>query len=98
MALVSEGGIHSKLSFILKMIDNLYKDGVREIYVHAITDGRDTDPHSAYSYLKQVDDKLRNYNIGKIVSICGRYYAMDRDKKYQRTKINYTIRMELCTN
>ena len=86
MALISDGGIHSKLSFILKMIDNLYKDGVKEVYVHAITDGRDTDIHSAYSYIKQVEDKLTKYNIGKITSICGRYYAMDRDKKYKRTK------------
>ena len=86
MALISDGGIHSKLSFILNMIDKLYEDGVKEIYVHAITDGRDTDIHSSYKYIKQVKDKLEKYNIGKIVSICGRYYAMDRDKKWNRTK------------
>ncbi len=86
MALISDGGIHSHIKFVLKMIDNLYNDGVKEIYVHAITDGRDTDTHVAYKYIKQVEDKLCDYNIGHVVSICGRYYAMDRDKKWERTK------------
>ena len=86
MALVSDGGIHSHIKFILKMIDRLYSDGIKEIYVHAITDGRDTDVHVAYKYIKEVDDKLKQYKIGKVVSICGRYYAMDRDKKWERTK------------
>ena len=83
MALISPGGIHSHLKFILEMIDNLHKDNVN---VHAITDGRDTDVHSSEEYLKQVEEKLEKYKMGKIVSISGRYYAMDRDKKWNRTK------------
>ncbi len=86
MALISPGGIHSHLKFILEMIDNLHKDNVNNVYVHAITDGRDTDIHSAYSYIEQVSEKLEKYKMGKVVSICGRYYAMDRDKKWARTK------------
>ena len=86
MALISPGGIHSHLNFILEMIDNLHKDNVKNVYVHAITDGRDTDVHSAETYIKQVEEKLEKYKMGKIVSICGRYYAMDRDKKWARTK------------
>ena len=86
MALISPGGIHSHLNFILDMIENLHKDNVTNVYVHAITDGRDTDIHSAYSYIEQVEQKLEKYNMGKVVSVCGRYYAMDRDKKWARTK------------
>ncbi len=86
MALISPGGIHSHLNFILSMLDNLHKDNVNNVYVHAITDGRDTDVHSAYSYIAQVEEKLEKYKMGKVVSVCGRYYAMDRDKKWARTK------------
>lgn len=87
MALISDGGIHSHIKFVLNMIDKLNEDKVKEVYVHAITDGRDTDIHSAYKYIKQVEDKLVSYNLGHVVSICGRYYAMDRDKKWERTKL-----------
>ena len=86
MALVSDGGIHSHISFILNMIDKLYIDGIKKIYVHAITDGRDTDTNVAYKYIKEVNDRLLKYKIGQVVSICGRYYAMDRDKKWDRIK------------
>ena len=86
MALISDGGIHSHIKFVLNMIDKLYEDKVKEVYVHAITDGRDTDVHSSYKYIKQVEDKLVEYKLGHVVSICGRYYAMDRDKKWERTK------------
>ena len=87
MALISDGGIHSHIKFVLDMIDKLYEDKVKEVYVHAITDGRDTDIHSSYKYIKMVEDKLVEYNLGHVVSICGRYYAMDRDKKWDRTKL-----------
>ena len=86
MALISDGGIHSHIKFVLNMIDKLYTDKVSNVYVHAITDGRDTDVHSAYKYIKQVDDKLKEYKMGQVVSVCGRYYAMDRDKKWNRTR------------
>ena len=87
MALISDGGIHSHIKFVLNMIDRLYKDKVREVYVHAITDGRDTDIHSSYKYIKEVEDKLVSYKLGHVVSVCGRYYAMDRDKKWNRTRL-----------
>ena len=87
MALISDGGIHSHIKFVLNMIDKLYEDKVKEVYVHAITDGRDTDIHSSYKYIKQVEDKLVQYNLGHVVDVCGRYYAMDRDKKWDRTKL-----------
>ena len=87
MALASDGGIHSHLKFILDMIDKLHQDKISEVYVHAITDGRDTKVDVAYEYIKQIEDKLKEYKMGHVVSVCGRYYAMDRDKQWDRTKL-----------
>lgn len=86
MALCSDGGIHSHIDFILHMIDRLHQEHVTNVYVHAITDGRDTATDVAYKYIKEINDRLAEYKMGKVVSICGRYYAMDRDKKWDRTK------------
>jgi 2,3-bisphosphoglycerate-independent phosphoglycerate mutase len=87
MALCSDGGIHSELRFILKLIGRLHQDQINNVYVHAITDGRDTKTNVSYNYLKQISDLLNEYHMGKIVSVCGRYYAMDRDQKWERTKL-----------
>ncbi|MBR1416893.1 MAG: 2,3-bisphosphoglycerate-independent phosphoglycerate mutase [Bacilli bacterium] len=86
MALISDGGIHSHIRFVLNMIEKLHKDNISNVYVHSITDGRDTDVHSSYKYISQVEELLTKYNMGHVVSVCGRYYAMDRDKKWNRTK------------
>lgn len=86
MCLLSDGGIHSHIKFTLNMIEKLHNDKINNVYVHAITDGRDTDIHSALKYINEVNDKLTKYKMGKVVSVCGRYYAMDRDKKWDRTK------------
>ena len=87
MALCSDGGIHSHIKFVLDLIDELVKSGANKIYVHAITDGRDTKTNVACNYILELDDKLRNYGVGYVSDVCGRYYAMDRDKKWDRTKI-----------
>ena len=87
MGLTSDGKIHSHIRFIEMMIEALHKENISNVYLHAITDGRDTSPTVSYKYLKEVDDLLRKYNMGYLVSVCGRYYAMDRDKKWERTKI-----------
>lgn len=87
MALCSDGGIHSHIKFILKMLDKLHEDQIDNVYVHAISDGRDTDTMVCLNYLTEIDAKLKEYKMGKIVSVCGRYYAMDRDKKWDRTKL-----------
>lgn len=86
MGLVSDGKIHSHIDFIIDMIEALHKSEVSGVYVHAITDGRDTKTNVSYGYIKRVDDKLKEYNMGSVVDVCGRYYAMDRDKKWERTK------------
>ncbi len=91
IGLTSDGGIHSHIRLMLKMIDNLYNSGIKKIYYHAITDGRDTKTEVSYNYIKEVDDKLTGYHIGKVESVCGRYYAMDRDKKWNRTQKYYDL-------
>lgn len=91
MMLASDGGVHSELRFLLYMLDNLKEDGVTDIYLHLITDGRDTKETCAYKYIEEVEKKCRELGIGKIASLCGRYYAMDRDANFNRTKLYYDL-------
>ncbi len=87
LGLLSDGGIHSHIKFNLWMLDYLYEAGIKEVYVHAITDGRDTSVMSSWSYIEEANAKLREYGYKEVASVCGRYYAMDRDKKWDRTKL-----------
>ena len=89
MGLLSDGGIHSHIEFFERMIEVLHKNDVSNVFVHAISDGRDTETTVSYKYIKRIDDLLKKYNMGSVVSVCGRYYAMDRDKKWDRTKLYY---------
>ncbi len=91
MMLTSDGGVHSRLKFLLDMLEQLKSDGVTNVLIHVITDGRDTKEKVAYEYIRQVEEKIKELGIGRIVSMCGRYYAMDRDKNYQRTKLYYDL-------
>ena len=89
LGLVSDGGVHSSLDHLLKLID-IAKDYNAEAYVHAFMDGRDTDPKSGKGFIEQLD----NYTKGtttKVASIIGRYYAMDRDKRWERVKESYDL-------
>ena len=88
IGLVSNGGVHSHIEH-LKSIITVSKDrGVKNLYVHAFTDGRDCDPKSGLGFITELQSHLDN-NIGKIASISGRYYAMDRDKRWERVKLAY---------
>lgn len=88
IGLVSDGGVHSHIDH-LKGLLQLGKDaGVENMYVHAFTDGRDTDPKSGVGYLKDLQKKLDETNAG-LASVVGRYYAMDRDKRWERVKLAY---------
>lgn len=91
MGLCSDGNVHAGIDDIIKMYGLLVKNGFTKIFFHVITDGRDTDPHSSYKYINQIEDKIKEYKIGNIATICGRYYAMDRDKNYDRTKSYYEL-------
>lgn len=91
MGLFSDGLVHSDIEHFFKLYDHLIKDDIAKIYFHIITDGRDTDTKSAYKYISRLEKKLEETNIGEIASICGRYHAMDRDKKTERTKFYYDL-------
>ena len=88
MGLVSDGGVHSHLDHLKHITSLLHKNAVENVFIHAFTDGRDTNPTNGINYLTELDSHLKN-TIGKIASITGRYYAMDRDKRWERVKIAY---------
>lgn len=92
--LVSDGGVHSHQDHIYAMIKMAAKQGLSKIYVHAFLDGRDTPPVSAKPYLLALEDQIKKIGVGKIASICGRYYAMDRDKRWERIEPAYTLLTE----
>lgn len=84
MGLISDGGVHSHINHLLNLLDMCKQEHIQKLYLHLFTDGRDTNPTSAYQYIKQVEQKLQEIGIGKISTISGRYYAMDRDNNYDR--------------
>lgn len=89
MGLISDGGIHSRIEHLLALVDMCKQKDVNEIYLHLFTDGRDTDIHSAPKFIKMLEDKISEVKIGRIATISGRYYAMDRDNNYDRVKLAY---------
>lgn len=88
LGLVSDGGVHSHLNHIKALCDVCKKEGLSEVYIHAFTDGRDTDPKSGLGFVTELQQHL-NISVGKIASVSGRYYAMDRDKRWERVKLAY---------
>jgi len=91
MGLLSPGGVHSHEAHIHAMLEMAAKAGVGQIYLHAFLDGRDTPPKSAASSLQAFEEKCKSLGKGKIASIIGRYYAMDRDKRWERVSIAYDL-------
>jgi 2,3-bisphosphoglycerate-independent phosphoglycerate mutase len=84
LGLVSPGGVHSHTDHLVGFIAEAHKAGVKEIYVHAFLDGRDTDPHSGQGYVADLVAKMDAMGAGRVASVCGRYWAMDRDKRWDR--------------
>ena len=89
MGLVSDGGVHSHLDHIKALLQMAKQQGVGEVYIHAILDGRDVSPTSAGEYLWELQDFCRDLELGEIVTVSGRYYAMDRDQRWERTAKAY---------
>jgi 2,3-bisphosphoglycerate-independent phosphoglycerate mutase len=85
LGLVSDGGVHSHYSHMIALANAAHDAGVREIFVHAFTDGRDTSPTGGAGYLKICEEKLQKSGA-QIVTVVGRYFAMDRDRRWDRTK------------
>lgn len=90
MGLVSDGGVHSSLEHLFKLTDISKLYGITKSYVHCFMDGRDTDPKSGVGFIGQLEDHLKSTG-GKIASVIGRYYAMDRDKRWERVKVAYDL-------
>lgn len=90
LGLVSDGGVHSMDTHLYKLCDMTKDFGLEKVYIHALTDGRDTDPRSGLGYIKNLLAHLEHSN-GKIASLCGRYYTMDRDKRWERIKQGYDL-------
>ena len=88
IGLVSDGGIHSHQNHLYKLCQLANKAGVKNVFIHAFTDGRDCDPKSGKGFIKKLEQNLFG---AKIASVCGRYYAMDRDKRWERIKLSYDL-------
>ncbi|HQV35185.1 MAG: 2,3-bisphosphoglycerate-independent phosphoglycerate mutase [Flavobacterium sp.] len=90
LGLVSDGGVHSHTSHLKGLLDAAQDYGLNNVYVHAFTDGRDVDPKSGKGYIEDLE-KYCSKSKAKLASVCGRYYAMDRDKRWERVKIAYDL-------
>ncbi len=90
IGLMGDGGVHSLSSHMMAMCDMATAASVKKVFVHAITDGRDTDPHSGLEFVKEVNEHIQQGNA-RIASLCGRYYTMDRDKRWERVKVGYDL-------
>ena len=88
LGLVSNGGVHSHINHLKTIIDLCKAEGLTDVFIHAFTDGRDCDPKSGLAFMVELQQHL-NFSVGKIASVSGRYYAMDRDKRWQRLKLAY---------
>ncbi|MGC4231577.1 MAG: 2,3-bisphosphoglycerate-independent phosphoglycerate mutase [Niabella sp.] len=89
MGLLSDGGVHSHINHVKALLDICKERGLKEVYVHAFTDGRDTDPKSGLSFIENLQSHMDTTGVGKIATVDGRYYAMDRDKRWERVKLAY---------
>ena len=91
LGLLSDGGVHSHQEHLYALVRMAKDNGVKRVFVHAILDGRDTPPRNGIKYLAALDEQLRGTGVGRIASIVGRYYCMDRDKRWDRVKRAYDL-------
>jgi 2,3-bisphosphoglycerate-independent phosphoglycerate mutase len=84
MGLCSDGGVHSQLTHLFALLRIARQEGVENVFVHCFMDGRDTPPQSGAGYIERVQKEMRTIGVGRIASVSGRYYAMDRDKRWER--------------
>lgn len=90
MGLVSNGGVHSSQEHLYALCKMAEDNGVKDVFIHAFTDGRDCDPKSALAFIQELENELNN-SVGKIATVVGRYYAMDRDNRWERIKKAYDL-------
>ena len=89
LGLISDGGVHSHNSHIYAMLEMAKQYEIEQVYIHAFTDGRDTPPNSALGYIAELEECIQSIGVGKILTISGRYYAMDRDNRWERIEKAY---------
>lgn len=89
MGLLSDGGVHSHYEHLFALLKLAKEHGVQEVYVHGFLDGRDVGPTTALGYIEETEKQMQEIGVGKFASIHGRYYAMDRDKRWERVKVAY---------
>lgn len=89
LGLLSDGGVHSHNTHLYALLEMAKMQGIHNVYIHCFLDGRDTSPKSAADYLNQLEKKIKEIGIGNIATISGRYYAMDRDKRWERIQLAY---------
>ncbi len=90
LGLVSDGGVHSSMDHLMALCDMAKAENFEKLFIHAFTDGRDTDPKSGLGFLKDLEAHLKT-SAGKVATVSGRYYAMDRDKRWERVKLAYDM-------
>ena len=89
MGLVSDGGVHSHNTHIYALLELAKRHGLEKVFVHCFLDGRDTPPASGKDYVKKLSDKMKEIGVGRVASVMGRYYAMDRDNRWDRVELAY---------
>jgi 2,3-bisphosphoglycerate-independent phosphoglycerate mutase len=89
MGLLSDGGVHSHISHLFALLGMARENKVEKVFVHCFMDGRDTPPESGIDFLRQLEQKMREFGVGQIATIIGRYYAMDRDNRWERVEKAY---------
>ena len=93
MGLCSHGGVHSSLNHLYEFLAEAKNQGLEDVYVHCFMDGRDTDPRSGLGFVAELEEQMAK-TTGKVASVCGRFYAMDRDKRWDRVKAAYDMLVE----
>jgi 2,3-bisphosphoglycerate-independent phosphoglycerate mutase len=94
IGLLSDGGVHSHQEHIYALVQAAATKGVKRVLIHAITDGRDTSPRGGSTYVQKLEEELSDIGLGTIASVCGRYFAMDRDNNWDRTDRYFTMLMK----
>lgn len=94
LGLLSDGGVHSHLNHLFALLELAKQHGLTKVYVHGFLDGRDVGPQTALGYIEQAEAKMKELGVGEFASISGRYYAMDRDKRWERVKLAYDTIVE----
>ena len=95
IGLLSDGGVHSHINHLFALLELLKKEKITKVFIHIFTDGRDVSPSSGIKYIEALEKKLKNLQMGKIASISGRYYGMDRDNNFDRIKKSYEVMTEM---